>query len=98
MNARMPVPADSEPQAKRRLALAHLPDWPAGLRRPEAAAYVGVSPSKFDDWVTRAVMPRPKEQDGVVLWLRRDLDAALDAFSDKPDAAPKESPYRNVAL
>lgn len=61
---------------------------PAGLRREEAAAYVAVSPSKFDDWVRRRIMPAPKVQDGVVIWIRRSLDAALEAMPDKGAANP----------
>jgi predicted DNA-binding transcriptional regulator AlpA len=54
---------------------------PRGLRRPDAAAYVGVSPTKFDEWVARGVMPTPKRLDGVVIWDRVTLDAA---FEDLP--------------
>lgn len=61
---------------------------PAGLRREEAAAYVGVSPSKFDDWVKRGLMPKPKTQDAVVIWVRRALDLALEALPDKGAANP----------
>lgn len=67
---------------------------PAGLRREEAAAYVAVSPSKFDDWVKRRIMPAPKVQDGVVVWVRRALDLALEALPDKGAANPWD---RNVA-
>jgi hypothetical protein len=55
---------------------------PRGLRRPDAAAYVGVSPTKFDEWVSRGVMPSPKRLDGVVIWDLRTLDAAFDALPD----------------
>lgn len=51
-----------------------------GLRREDAAAYIGVSPSKFDDWVRRQLMPNPKRQDGVVVWDRFALDAAFEAL------------------
>ena len=62
---------------------------PRGLRRPDAAAYVGVSPTKFDEWVARGVMPSPKRLDGVVIWDRQSLDAAFEELPDsnvKPDA------------
>ncbi len=58
------------------------PFVPRGLRRDDAAAYVGVSPSKFDQWVEQGVMPRPKRRDRVVIWDRRALDAAFDALDD----------------
>lgn len=59
--------------------------WPRGLRLDEAAAYVGVSATKFDEWVKRAVMPRPKRQDGVVLWDRYRLDQSFDALPEEAD-------------
>lgn len=53
-----------------------------GLRRDEAAAYIGISATKFDDWVARGVMPKPKRQDGVVLWDVVKLDEAFEALPD----------------
>jgi Predicted transcriptional regulator len=49
-----------------------------GLRRDEAAAYVGISPSKFDQAVSDGRMPRPRKLDGCVIWDVRELDAAFD--------------------
>jgi predicted DNA-binding transcriptional regulator AlpA len=57
---------------------------PRGLRRDEAAAYLGIGSTKFDDWVSRGLMPRPKKQDGVVVWDRLALDRA---FQELPDGA-----------
>jgi len=54
-----------------------------GLRRVEAAIYVGVSPTKFDDWVKRRVMPQPKRQDDVAVWDVRALDLAFEALPDQ---------------
>lgn len=48
------------------------------LRRPQAAAYAGVSPSKFDEWVRDGRMPAGRPVDGCVLWDVRALDAAID--------------------
>lgn len=48
----------------------------------DAAAYVGISPSKFDEWVARKIMPRPRRQDGIVVWDRFELD---DAFERLPN-------------
>jgi hypothetical protein len=59
-----------------------------GLRRDEAAAYIGVSPTKFDDWVARRIMPRPKRQDGVVLW---DVIKLAEAFEALPDDGGEDS-------
>lgn len=58
-----------------------------GLRREDAAAYVGVSPTKFDEWVRRGLMPQPKRQDSVVVWDRLLLDRAFEAL---PDSNPPE--------
>jgi predicted DNA-binding transcriptional regulator AlpA len=55
---------------------------PRGLKRERSAAYVGVSPSKFDELVKDGRMPQPKEIDGRVLWDRHELD---DAFSALPN-------------
>lgn len=54
-----------------------------GLRRTEAAAFIGVSPTKFDEWVGKGIMPRPKRQDGVVVWDVLALDTAFDALPDE---------------
>jgi predicted DNA-binding transcriptional regulator AlpA len=59
---------------------------PRGLSRIDAAAYVGISPSKFDQLIQNGVMPRPRRIDGRVLWDRYALD---DAFENLPsDEAP----------
>ena len=55
---------------------------PRGLCRDEAARYIGVSSTKFDDLVTRGDMPRPKRIDGRVVWDRYALDAA---FTELPE-------------
>jgi predicted DNA-binding transcriptional regulator AlpA len=54
-----------------------------GLRRTEAAAFIGVSPTKFDEWVGKGIMPKPKRQDGIVVWDMMALDAAFDALPDE---------------
>ena len=55
---------------------------PRGLSRLEAAAYVGVSASKFDELVRDGRMPKPKRVDGRVIWDRLRLDVA---FGELPD-------------
>lgn len=59
-----------------------------GLRRDEAALYVGVSPSKFDQMVTDGRMPKPKRIDGCVVWDVRKLDLAWDEIDDDGGANP----------
>jgi hypothetical protein len=65
---------------------------PRGLRRPAAAYYVGVSPTKFDEWVALGLMPQPKEEGSVVVWDRLELDAAFDVLPERP-ATAKFNPY-----
>jgi excisionase family DNA binding protein len=55
---------------------------PRGLSRDEAARYVGVGATKFDEMVSDGRMPKPKRIDGRVIWDRLRLDAA---FSDLPE-------------
>jgi hypothetical protein len=55
---------------------------PRGLSRDEAARYIGVGATKFDEMVADRRMPRPKRVDGRVIWDRIKLDMA---FSDLPE-------------
>ena len=56
---------------------------PRGYRRIEAARYVGVSPSKFLEWVDRDIMPKPIKVDGCTIWDRVALDAAFDSLAER---------------
>ena len=51
-----------------------------GLSRDEAAMYIGISASKFDELVRDGRMPRPKRIDGRKVWDVHDLDVAFDAL------------------
>lgn len=55
---------------------------PRGMSREEAARYVGVGSTKFDEMVADGRMPRGRKVDGRVVWDRLRLDAA---FSDLPE-------------
>jgi len=55
---------------------------PRGLSRDEAARYVGVSATKFDELVKGRRMPKPKRIDGRTVWDRIALDVA---FTDLPE-------------
>ena len=55
---------------------------PRGLSRVQAAEYIGVSPSTFDKMVAEGEMPPPKRIRGRVIWDRKALDCAFDAFDD----------------
>jgi predicted DNA-binding transcriptional regulator AlpA len=56
-----------------------------GLSRDEAAMYVGVSASKFDEMVADGRMPVPVRIDARKIWDIRSLDLAFDAL-------PQEDP------
>lgn len=51
-----------------------------GLSRVEAAQYIGVSPSLFDDMVADGRMPRPLAINARRVWDMRALDVAFDAL------------------
>ncbi len=71
----------------RRAALSVLPPHlsPRGLAREQAAEYVGVGVTKFDEMVVSGAMPQPKRIDGRKVWDIRALDRAFDRL---PSAAP----------
>ncbi|MDG4907033.1 hypothetical protein P9228_11390 [Mesorhizobium sp. WSM4898] len=55
---------------------------PRGLSREEAARYVGVGITKFDQMVADRRMPKPKKVDGRVIWDRLKLEAAFELPGD----------------
>jgi predicted DNA-binding transcriptional regulator AlpA len=57
---------------------------PRGLSRVHAAAYIGVSPSLFDEMVRDGRMPKPKRINGRVVWDRLEVDEAFAGLM--PDA------------
>ena len=65
------------------LALADLPDWPAGMNRETALAYTGIGEAQLREWEkTGKVNFRPRGPKGAMLALRCDLDTALaDLFN-----------------
>ena len=58
-----------------------------GLSRTEAAMYIGISGSKFDELVADGRMPAPVKIDGRKLWDIRDLDLAFDELP-REDSTP----------
>jgi hypothetical protein len=53
-----------------------------GYSRLEAASYVGLSPSKFDQLVSDGRMPQAKQIDGRKVWDIRELDPAFEALGN----------------
>ncbi|RUW85915.1 hypothetical protein [Mesorhizobium sp. M1E.F.Ca.ET.063.01.1.1] len=56
---------------------------PRGLSRDEAARYVGVGTTLFDEMVANGRMPRPKRVNSRAIWDRVALDIAFTALPDK---------------
>ena len=61
-----------------KLAISELPDWPRGLSRAQAAAYVGVGPVKFETEVAAGIWPQPWVRGRRVTWDRKGLDKVFD--------------------
>jgi predicted DNA-binding transcriptional regulator AlpA len=76
----MPEPASGARQRPADVLPASLP--PRGLSRAQAAAYIGVSPSLFDQMVRDGRMPAAKRINGRVVWDRRRVDEMFDALDD----------------
>jgi predicted DNA-binding transcriptional regulator AlpA len=60
-----------------------------GLSRVEASAYIGVSPSKFDEMVVDGRMPKPRQIDGRVVWDKWELDDAFTALPHKGETSER---------
>jgi hypothetical protein len=76
------------PHVKISLLPASLP--PRGLSRLQAAEYVGVGPTKFDEMVADGRMPKPKRIDTRTVWDRDKLDLAFAELDDETTAASAE--------
>ncbi len=63
---------------------------PRGLSRGQAAEYVGIGATKFDEMVTDGRMPRPKRIDGRTVWDRIKLDEAFAGLEDGTTTARNE--------
>jgi predicted DNA-binding transcriptional regulator AlpA len=59
-----------------------------GLSREEAAMYIGISPSKFDELVADRTMPRPVKIGGRKVWDIRGLDLAFEALREDDPTTP----------
>jgi predicted DNA-binding transcriptional regulator AlpA len=69
---------------------------PRGLSRLQAAAYIGVSATLFDEMVGDGRMPPPVRINSRVLWDRLQLDEAFAALSD--DGSSGDDPWGKVAV
>ena len=78
----------------KRPALADLPDWPAVMRAPQAAAYLQVSEETF----RKHVRPKVREVKiaGAVGWARVELDRYILAEMECPVIAPPMDPVEGA--
>ena len=73
---------------------------PRGLSRIEAAAYIGISVTKFDAMVADRRMPPPRPIDSRKVWDRLELDAAFSDLPHAGDSGPSNdetNPWNDVA-
>ena len=61
---------------------------PRGLCREAAAAYVGISPVKFDQMVTDGRMPQPKRIDARKVWDTHGIDLAFERLPQEVTSNP----------
>jgi predicted DNA-binding transcriptional regulator AlpA len=64
---------------------------PRGLSRVQAAEYIGVSPSLFDQMIADGRMPRPKRINARTVWDRIQLDEAFSSLPGGDDHNPWDS-------
>ena len=87
------LPANAVP-ARRPLIPAH---DRIGLSRAEAAEYIGVSTSLFDELVADGRMPPAKQINSRKVWMRPRLEKAFAELPDVGHAESSDSPWRDVA-
>jgi predicted DNA-binding transcriptional regulator AlpA len=67
---------------------------PRGISRAVVAAYIGVSPSKFDEMVKDGRMPQPKLIDGRRVWDVCEVDQSFAALPSREDHNPWDGESR----
>ena len=69
---------------------------PRGLSRVNAATYIGISPTTFDQLVKDGRMPPPKRVNSRTVWDVRRLDEAFEALPS--DDYEDRDPFESVTL
>ncbi|KZK76336.1 hypothetical protein PsW64_05060 [Pseudovibrio sp. W64] len=64
---------------------------PRGLGRVDAAKYIGISASLFDELVAKRLMPDPKMMNTRKVWDIRELDRAFDELPHSNQSATTNS-------
>ena len=70
----------------------HVFGWPASMRAERAAAYLDVSKTYFLGSIAPQLAPI-RLGPGLVLYLRRDLDAWLDQRAGAAAPSPEDNPW-----
>lgn len=71
---------------------------PRGLSRVEAAEYIGISPSLFDEMVDDFRMPKPRMLNKRRVWDRIELDRSFDRLPhDGPDGGKDSDEWSGFA-
>jgi hypothetical protein len=70
-----------------------LPLEPLGLCREDAADFVGLSATKFEQLVADGRMPLPRQADGRVIWSRFELIEAFEALPRRAANSDTEDPW-----
>jgi len=71
---------------------------PRGLSREEAAAYIGIGATKFDEMVADGRMPPAKRIDGRRVWDRHRVDSAFAALPTEAGDESAEDIRSRVAV
>ena len=66
---------------------------PRGLSRTEAARYVGISPTLFDELVKDGRMPGPRRINSRAVWDRIEVDVFFDALPTQVSERPGKSDW-----
>lgn len=75
-----------------------LPLPPRGLSRVEAARYVGISPTLFDQMVGDCRMPKPKRINARKVWDRLELDESFVMLPSEGEADSNSALDRILGL
>lgn len=68
------------------MSSASLSFTPRGFSRMEAARYIGIGPTLFDEMVKDGRMPLPRRANSRAIWDKIELDVCFDALpTDAPD-------------
>lgn len=69
---------------------------PRGLHLSQAAKYIGIGVTKFNQMVADGRMPKPRRIDARKVWDCRELDDAFDALPHDEEDDEGENPWDNV--